>query len=107
VLVALLVWGILVMGATSEVAGEVALWWLVPVFLEVCFGRTRKSALRERERFTLSVAADAGERQILGALRLSGGLTPATAAASTSLSVTQAAEVLERLAGRGHLETSA
>jgi ATP/maltotriose-dependent transcriptional regulator MalT len=44
------------------------------------------------------------EKELLGALEESGGLTPAAAAMRTSLTVDEAAKMLEDLARKGHLE---
>ena len=112
---ALLVWGLLVLAFTSSVAGVTALWPLVPivgaavplvlVFLAVQHAKYQREALRGDEVRTLLVTDDGAERVVLGALLQSNELTPA--AARTNLSVTQATEVLERLAGNGHLDVAA
>ncbi len=47
--------------------------------------------------------AENGERELLEAARDRGEITPATAAMRTSLTVDEAATMLERLAGKGHL----
>jgi ATP/maltotriose-dependent transcriptional regulator MalT len=47
------------------------------------------------------------EKELLGALEDHGGLTPATAAMRTSLTVDEASRMLEDLARKGHLETQA
>ena len=44
------------------------------------------------------------EKELLGALEERGGLTPATAAMRTSLTVDEASKMLEELARKGHLE---
>ena len=44
------------------------------------------------------------EKELLGALEESGGLTPATAAMRTSLTVDEAEKMLDSLARKGHLE---
>ena len=44
------------------------------------------------------------EKELLGALEERGGLTPATAAMRTSLTVDEASKMLEDLARKGHLE---
>jgi DNA-binding CsgD family transcriptional regulator len=114
---ALLVWGLLVLAFTSSVAGATALWPLVPivgaavplvlVFLAVQHAKYQREALRGDEIRTLLVTGDGAERVVLGALLQSNELTPVAAAARTNLSVTQATEVLERLAGNGHLDVAA
>jgi DNA-binding CsgD family transcriptional regulator len=112
---ALLVWGLLVLAFTSSVAGVTALWPLVPivgaavplvlVFLAVQNSKYQREALCGDEVRTLLVTDDGAERVVPGALLQSNELTPA--AARTNLSVTQATEVLERLAGNGHLDVAA
>lgn len=114
---ALLAWGLLVLLTTSSIAGVTALWPLVPivgaavplvlVFLAVQHAKNQREALRGDEIRAVLVSEDGGEREVLGALLQSNGLTPAAAAARTNLSVTQATEVLERLAGNGHLDVTA
>lgn len=116
---ALLVWGFLVLVFTSLVAGAgvTALWPLLPVvgaavplvlvFLAVQHDKNQREALRGDEIHMVLLSDDGAEREMLGALLQSNGLTPAAAAARTSLSVTQATEILERLARSGHLDVTA
>ena len=66
----------------------------------VVFGVGVPVALRQRNR---SRKRD-GERQLLGALADRGQLTPMTAALRTSLTIEEAAGMLEDLAGKGHVE---
>jgi ATP/maltotriose-dependent transcriptional regulator MalT len=49
-------------------------------------------------------ASGVREKELLGALEERGGLTPAKAAMRTSLTVDEAAKMLEELARKGHLE---
>jgi hypothetical protein len=49
-------------------------------------------------------AANSKERELLGALREHGELTPARAAMETSLTVAEADEMLKELAEGGHLD---
>src|ERR687897_422414 len=79
---ALLVWGAIVLVVTGAIAGSTALWPLLPI-------------------------VGSAVPLVLGALLQSEGLAPAAAAARTSLSVSQASEVLERLAAKGHLDVTA
>ena len=116
---ALLVWGFLVLVCTSLVAGAgVTTLWplllivgaavpLVLVFLAVQHDKNQREALRGDKIQAVLLSDDSAEREMLGALLQSNGLTPAAAAARTSLSVTQATEVLEGLASNGHLDVTA
>ena len=84
------------------------LWWLVLIFCWIVFSALRTFArsiadlmeARHGER----LPQDGKERELLGALRDRGGLTPAQAAVETSLSVKEADEMLKELAEGGHLE---
>lgn len=111
---ALLVWGLVVMAVTAGIAGGTALWPLVPLFgaavpvlLVVLQDRSRREALRGRAARQVLASDDRAEREVLGALGEAGELTPTGVATRTSLTVSQASEVLDRLAGRGHLEVAA
>jgi len=116
-LLALSVWGVMVLGTTGGIAGVTPLWPLLPavgaavpvalVFLAVWHSRNQGEALKGREIRAVMVSDERAERELLGALLQSDGLTPASAAARTSLGVTQAAWILERLAGEGHLDVAA
>lgn len=114
---ALLVWGLLVLVTTNSVASVTVLWPLVPivgaavplilVFLAVQHAKNQREALRGDEIRAVLISDDGGEREVLGALLQSNGLTPAAVAARTNLSVAQATEVLESLAGNAHLDVTA
>lgn len=116
-LVSLSVWGVMVLGITGGIAGVTPLWPLLPVvgaavpvalvFLAVWHAKNQREALKGREIRAVLVSDERAERELLGALLQSDGLTPAGAAARTSLGVTQAAGILERLAGKGHLDVAA
>ena len=79
------------------------LWWLVPLF-----GTAAPLALVAVRGWASSrgAAVDTGrsERELLGALREYGELTPTAAAMLTSLTAAEAAKTLERLAREGHIE---
>lgn len=60
-------------------------------------------AAHEESRRTVSGTREQ-EKELLGALEERGGLTPATAAMRTSLTVDEASQMLEDLARKGHLE---
>jgi DNA-binding NarL/FixJ family response regulator len=107
----------MVLAATGSIAGSTALWPLLPivgsavplglVFLAVWHAKNQREALRGHEIRAVLSSDDRAEREVLGALLQSGALAPAAAAARTSLSVSQASEVLERLAAKGHLDVTA
>jgi len=83
------------------------LWWLVFTFgwmIFPAFGLlVRGIAGTSEDRPELS-AANSKERELLGALREHGELTPARAAMETSLTVAEADEMLKELAEGGHLD---
>ena len=114
---ALIVWGVMVLVVTGAIAGSTALWPLLPivgsavplglVFLAVWHAKNQGEALRGHEIRAVLGSDDQAEREVLVALVQSEGLAPAAVAARTSLSVSQASEVLERLAAKGHLDVTA
>ena len=114
---ALIVWGVMVLVVTGAIAGSTALWPLLPivglavplglVFLAVWHAKNQGEALRGHEIRAVLGFDDQAEREVLGALLQSEELAPAAVAARTSLSVSQASEVLERLAAKGHLDVTA
>ena len=101
----LVVWGALtalLAVAASELTG---FWWLVLLFgllmpavsaLQAYWSAGSKARLAARPQDK--------EGELLGALGELGELTPTTAAMRTSLTVEEAAGMLERLARKGHLE---
>jgi DNA-binding NarL/FixJ family response regulator len=104
-LIALFAWGLIVLAfSVGGIADVTRFWWLVllfgtaaPVVLLV--------AVRGRSLSTGTVdVAGKGGRELLGALREHGELTPAAAATLTSLTAAGAAKLLERLAREGYLE---
>lgn len=115
-LLALLVWGVVVLGVTIPIANLSPLWPLLPivgvaaplvlVFLAVWHEKNQREALPGRETRAALVSDERAEREALGALLQYKGLTVATTAAHTSLSLSRASEVLERLAAKGHLDVS-
>lgn len=101
-LVALLVWGLAVLAVTAGIAGATAFWWVVPLIgaaVPITLVMVQNRPPHNRE--------DLGEikvRELLDALREHGELTPTTAAMLTTLTVSEASEILESLARTGHLE---
>ena len=86
------------------------LWWLVFVFgwmIFPAFGLLVRGITGLSERSTGLPAANGRERELLGALREHGELTPARAAMETSLTVAEADRMLKELAEGGHLEVRA
>jgi DNA-binding CsgD family transcriptional regulator len=113
-LVAVLLWGLAVLVVTAGIAGETVMWPLVPLFgaavpalLVVLQYRSRREAVRGRTARAALAPDDRAEREVLEVLADTGELTPTGVATRTSLTVFRASEVLERLAGRGHLEVVA
>src|ERR671913_340591 len=96
---ALIVWGVMVLVGTAVPLGL--------VFLAVWHAKNQGEALRGHEIRAVLGSDDQAEREVLVALLQSEGLAPAAVAARTSLSVSQASEVLERLAAKGHLDVTA
>ena len=83
------------------------LWWLVFVFgwtIFPAFGLLVRGIAGLSESATELPSTNSKERELLGALREHGELTPARAAMETSLTVAEADEMLKRLAEGGHLE---
>jgi hypothetical protein len=83
------------------------LWWLIFVFgwmVFPAFGLLVRGVAGLSEGGTELSATNIKERELLGALRDRGELTPAEAAMETSLSVAEADEMLKGLAEGGHLQ---
>jgi hypothetical protein len=85
------------------------LWWLIFVFgwmIFPAFGLLVRgvAGLSEGRNRTELPAVNSKERELLGALREHGELTPAEAAMETSLTVAEADRMLRELAEGGHLE---
>ncbi len=86
------------------------LWWIFAIYFWVAFpslgllarGISGLSGARPAK-----IPAEARERELLGALREHGELTPARAATETSLTVAEADQRLRELAEGGHLEVRA
>jgi DNA-binding CsgD family transcriptional regulator len=113
-LIAALIWGLAVLAVTAGIAGSTALWPLVPLFgaavpvlLLVLQERARREVLRGQRVHAVLASDVQAESEVLRVLGEEGRLTPTGVALRTSLTVSQASDVLGRLAGRGHLEVSA
>jgi DNA-binding CsgD family transcriptional regulator len=103
-LIALFAWGLIVLAfSVGGLADVTRFWWLV-----LLFGAAAPVALVAVRGLASSGPAvvDAGraERELLGALREHGEMTPTTAAMLTPLPAAEAAKMLEKLAREGHLE---
>jgi hypothetical protein len=84
-------------------------WWLIFVFgwtIFPAFGLLVRgiAGLSEGEGRAEIPTGNSKERELLGALREYGELSPAQAAMETSLSVTEADRMLKELAEGGHLD---
>ena len=83
------------------------LWWLIFVFgwmIFPAFGLLVRGIAGLSESTSEPAAANARERELLKALQRRGELTPAQAAMETSLTVSEADEMLKNLAAKGHLD---
>ena len=83
------------------------LWWVFTTYGWVAFpafGLLVRGFAGLPEGRTATPARERKERELLGALRQWGELTPTRAAMETSLSVAEADEMLRELAEGGHLE---
>jgi hypothetical protein len=83
------------------------LWWLIFTFgwmIFPAFGLLVRGIAGTSEDRPVLSAANSKERELLGALREHGELTPARAAMETSLTVAEADEMLKELAEGGHLD---
>ena len=100
------------LGGVFVLAVVPGLWWLVFVFgwtIFPAFGLFVKgvAGLSEGGGRTELTAGTSKERELLGALRDRGEITPTQAAMETSLSVAEADRMLNELAEAGHLQVQA
>ena len=89
------------------VAFAPSFWWAFTTYFWVSFpalGLLTRGLAGLCRHGGLPSAKAIGEREVLEALRRRGELTPTRAAMETSLTVSEANEVLKGLAGGGHLE---
>ena len=85
------------------------MWWLIFVFgwmIFPAFGLLVRGIAGLSERPGEPTAANTRERELLEALHRRGELTPAQAAMETSLTVSEADEMLKNLASKGGIWTS-
>lgn len=102
----LVAWGGLVACFAVGASELTSLWWLVLVFglLVPVISALQTYWSAERKVHQPAIRPQDKERELLGALGELGELTPTTAAMRTTLTVEEAAGMLERLAGKGYLE---
>jgi hypothetical protein len=96
-----------VLSGVLLVAFVPGLWWVFTTYGWIAFpafGLLVRGVGGLPEGRTGSPPVESGERELLGALRRHGELTPTRAAMETSLSVAEADEMLRGLAEGGHLE---
>ena len=98
-------WGALIVLFSAVLSELTSLWWLVLLFgLAVpAISALQARWYAEGKRHSSPPPQDR-ERELLGALDELGELTPTTAAMRTTLTVEEAAGMLEKLAKKGHLE---
>ncbi len=103
----LIAWGVLISGAALAASETTGLWWLVLVFGLLVPATSALQALwSTRRQARPTVGPQDKEAELLGALGELGELTPTTAAMRTTLTVEEAAGMLEKLARKGHVEAS-
>ncbi len=105
--VAVTVLALVLAGAVSVFTLVPWLWWLIFTFgwmIFPAFGLLMRGIAGTSEDRPELSAANSKERELLGALREHGELTPARAAMETSLTVAEADEMLKELAEGGHLD---
>jgi ATP/maltotriose-dependent transcriptional regulator MalT len=101
----LVAWGGVVVCFAVAASGLTSLWWLVLVFgLLVPVISALQSHWSADRKVQPEIPPQDKEAELLGALGELGELTPTTAAMRTSLTVEEAAGMLEELARKGHLE---
>jgi hypothetical protein len=97
-------------GVVAVLALLPSLWWLIFVFGWIIFPgfgllvRGVAGLSEGQNRTELLPVGNSRERELLGALRERGELTPAEAAMETSLTVAEADKMLKELAEGGHLQ---
>jgi len=102
----LLVWGGLILALSGPLSMFTGLWWLILVFgavLPLAIGLGSRISGFPQAYAALN-ASSHGEKELLEALERRGELTPAQAAIDTSLSASEADQLLCELASKGYLE---
>ncbi|MDQ3238485.1 MAG: LuxR C-terminal-related transcriptional regulator [Actinomycetota bacterium] len=109
----MILWGVFIVVFSRGFAEVTSFWWLILIFGLVVPLISVAQALvtaRDDSRHEAPLAVNRAEdkqRQLLEALARDGELTSTMAALRTELTVEEAAELLEGLAGKGHLRVSA
>jgi hypothetical protein len=99
--------GGLILLAAALLIAFTQFWWLIFIFgwaVFPAFGVFARGVAGLVDTRSEPPAANARERELLEALQSSGELTPAQAAMETSLTVSEADEMLKDLAAKGHLD---
>lgn len=99
--------GLVLLAAATVLLAAPQMWWLVFIFgwaVFPAFGVFARGVAGLVDSREEALPKEAREKELLGALQRRGELTPAQVAMETSLSVTQADEMLEGLAAKGHLD---
>jgi hypothetical protein len=99
--------GGLILLAAALLLAFTQFWWLIFIFgwaVFPAFGVFARGVAGLVDTRSEPPAANARERELLQALQSSGELTPAQAAMETSLTVSEADEMLKDLAAKGHLD---
>lgn len=100
-----MVWGVLIAAAALAASETTSLWWLVLAFGLLLPAISALQAFWSTHRRTRpAVGPQDKEAELLEALGELGELTPMTAAMRTTLTVEEAAGMLEKLARKGHVE---
>lgn len=103
----LVVWGFLIAVVALAASETTGLWWLVLVFGLLVPAIPALQAFRSTRRGARpAVGPQDSEAELLGALSELGELTATTAAMRTSLTVEEAAGMLDKLSGKGHLRAT-
>jgi len=109
----MILWGVFIVVFSRGFAEVTSFWWLVLIFgliVPLTSAAQALVAARGDSRYATPPAVNQAEdkqRQLLEALARDGELTSTMAALRTELTVEEAAELLEGLAGKGHLRVSA
>ena len=103
---ALLMWGVLILGASVALATETGFWWLVLIFGAAVPGVPLARATRGARAHPAPPAApsEERERELLAVLGRHGEVGPVLVATETTLTVAEADEMLGEMARKGYLE---
>ena len=110
VAVALAVLGPVMLSGLFLIAFVPDLWWIFTTYGWVAFpafGLLARGLAGRGDAGQQQISTQSRERELLGALREHGELTPVRVATETSLTVEEADRMLKELAAEGHLEVRA